>query len=182
MLKYFYNLFCDLLYDFKNNKKPVVCVLIFFVFGVIAGGLLKVKLCGYNWLFTTSFVNCFLIFFLYFAIISILTTVFLKSKKLSFLGFLLLFAGGFCLSCTLRQVFFAFSFLKAVLIFLTFLVAECLFLFQICQVLIYYCRHNISKCSIFNYFNGYLLICCVLFAFLITVLIFVFLRLLLGCA
>jgi len=182
MLKYFYNLFCDLLYDFKNNKKIILCVLLFFIFGMMSGGLLKVKLCCYSWLFTNSFFNCFLFLFLYFAISTILTLVFLKSKKLSFLGLLLLFARGFCFCCTLKHVFLTFTFLKVVVIFLIFLVEECIFLFQICQILIYYCRHNISKYSIFNEFNCFLLICCVVFAFLITLLNFVFLRLLLGCA
>lgn len=181
MIKYFYNLFCDLLDELKNNKKTVVCVLLFFVLGVIAGGILKVELCCYNWLFSTSFFNYFLFFFFYFAIISILTIVFLKSKRLYFLIFLLLFARGFCFCCTLRHVFFTFSFFKSVFIFLMFFVTECLILLQIAQILIYYYKHNILKCYIFNDFNCYLLICCVVFSFILSTLNFVFLHLLFGC-
>lgn len=181
MLKFLHNLFCDILYDFKNNKKLVFLVLITFLSGFVIGAILNIKFFCCNWFFAKSFFKCWLFLFLNFAIITTLATILVRLKRLNFLVFLLSFARGFCLYCVLKYAFFTFAFLKTVLFSATILLAECMFLFQICQILIYYYKHNTSKHCIFIHFNVYLLFCCIIFAFLLSVLNFVFLHLLLGC-
>ena len=180
MLKFLHNLFCDILYDFKNNKKFVFLVMITFVSGFVIGAILNTKFFCSNWLFAQNFFKCWLFLFLNFAIITTFAIVLVSLNRLNFLVFLLPFARGFCFCCVLKYAFLTFAFLKTVLFSAVILLSEFLFLFQICQILIYYYRHNISKHCIFIHFNVYLLICCIIFAFLLSVLHFVFLHMLLG--
>jgi len=181
MLKFFHNLFCDILYDFKNNRKLLFLIFITFVLGLVAGGILNLKFFCSNLFFIESFFKIWLFLFLNFAIITTFVTVLVRVKQLNFLVFLLPFARGFCFYCALKHVFFTFAFLKSILVFVIILLTECLFLLQISQILIYYYKHNMSKRCIFIHFNVYLLICCIIFAFLLSVLNFVFLHLFLGC-
>lgn len=177
MIKYFFNSFFDVLYGFKNYKKQVALVIFLFVLGLTTGVLFKIKLCTYNWFLTQNFFNCFVFLLCCFVITSLCLIILFKSKRFYFLVWFLLFARGFCFYCTLRHVFFSFSFFKSILIFLTFLVAELLILLQFLQISIYYYKHNISNSCNISCFYCYLLFCCVVFSFALTCLNFVFLRL-----
>ena len=166
----------------KKQQKNHSLRIVVFCFWSDGRGLAKSQIVWLQLAFYKQFFQLFFIFVFIFCNFNDIDVSFFKVKKTVIFRFVIVVCKGFCFCCTLKHVFLTFTFLKAVVIFLIFLVEECLFLFQICQILIYYCRHNISKCSIFNEFNCFLLICCVVFAFLITLLNFVFLRLLLGCA
>ena len=178
MIINFVDTFFDLLCQFKASRKTVLSVIFVFVLGIVAGVFLNVKsMIFYDWILNDSFFKCLFFSLLIFVVSSVLCVLCITIKRLFIAVLSLVFARGLLFCFSLKHVFCSFSVLASLLIFLVFLVFELAVLYQICQILIYYYKHNISKRCYLNNFFIYLLVCCILFAILFTLIVFVVLRL-----
>ena len=178
MITNFVDTFFDLLCQFKTNKKTVLSVVFVFACGVVAGVFLNVKyIAFYGWILNESFFKCLIFSLLIFVISSAICILCISAKRLFIVGLSLVFARGLLFCFALKHVFYSFSVLASLLIFLVFLMLDFAVLYQICQISIYYYKHNISKRCYFDNFLIYLFVCCILFAVVFTLIVFVVLRL-----
>ena len=159
--------------DIKQEKNILVFWVIIFIFGIFLSLFMSINFANYtNWILKESFIFCLFFIFFEFIATTILTMLFSKTKGAFYLIFLFVLLRGFCFGLTLKALFCSYSILAAILIVLTLLLKEIMIFVEICQMLIYYYRHNTSKYLCFCNFEVYLMIFCVICSLLFLFVLF----------
>ena len=144
MLKKFLNTLFDNLNNLIFEKKTLCSLAIFFVLGLIAGNFFTPNFLLYiDWILSKKLLNCICFLLFQFAASTILPIIFTRLKGGTLPISFLVFLRGFCFILTAKTLFCNYSILASLSILIVFLAIEIVIFFNICQILIYYYKHNI---------------------------------------